>query len=184
MKPTALERFAAFIVNTPVGRHPNAALVRARFAVLDTLGCVLLGAHSEVASVARNATAAWGQGDSQVLGTREALAQPWAALVNGAAGHALDLDDYTFIANDHPSSVMLPALLAAAEPQQSELSGLDLLDAYLIGLEVIFKLGEAVNMGHYNLGWHTTSTLDSLGATAALCRLKRLPKYKLRRPYH
>ena len=114
----------------------------------------------------------WGAGDCAghtEPGTR--LPPPWAALANGASAHALDLDDFTFIANDHPSAVMVPALLASCAGREGSVSGRSLLDAYLVGLEVIFRLGEAVNMGHYRLGWHTTSTLDSLGATAALCRL-------------
>jgi len=96
---------------------------------------------------------------------------PWAALVGGAAAHAYDLDDYTLVANDHPSAVMVPALLSQAITLQKDVTGADLLEAYLIGLEVIFRAGEAVNMGHYTTGWHTTSTLDSLGATAAVARL-------------
>ena len=58
--------------------------------------------------------------------------------------------------------------------RETEISGLAILDAYLIGLEVIYCLGEAVNMAHYKRGWHTTSTLDSMGATAAVCRLWQL----------
>ena len=83
-----------------------------------------------------------------------------AFLALGAAAHAYDLDDYTLIANDHPSAVLVPALISAASAQSNDYSGMDLLDAYLVGLEVIFCLGEAVNMDHYKLGWHTTSTLD------------------------
>ena len=135
---------------------------------------MLLGADSEVARIARQAVAAWGEGPTPAVGTDNRLPSPWAALVNGAAAHALDLDDYTFIANDHPSAVLVPALISAVDGRSRDFSGLDLLDAYLVGLEVIFCMGEAVNMGHYKLGWHTTSTLDSLGATAAVCRLLRL----------
>jgi len=95
-------------------------------------------------------------------------------LVLGAAAHAYDLDDYTLVANDHPSAVVVPALLSHAAGHAEDISGEALLDAYLIGLEVIFRLGDAVNMGHYNRGWHTTSALDSLGATAAVARLTGL----------
>ena len=174
MTGTAVQQFADFVCTTARERHPASALERAEFAVLDTLGCTLLGAESEVARVARRAADGWGDGSAPVFGSGQCLPPPWAAMANGAAAHALDLDDFTFIANDHPSAVMLPALLAACCGHERELSGMDLLDAYLVGLEVIFRLGEAVNMGHYKLGWHTTSTLDSLGASAAVCRLRRL----------
>ena len=174
MDKTAIQRFAEFICATRRESHPATALERAEFAVLDTLGCMLLGTGSEVARIARRAADGWGDGDAPAFGSGTSLPPPWAAMANGAAAHALDIDDYTFIANDHPSAVMLPALLAASCGHEREISGMELLDAYLIGLEVIFRLGEAVNMGHYKLGWHTTSTLDCLGAAAAVCRLRRL----------
>ena len=174
MTKPAIQGFAEFVCNTPRSAHPAAAIERADFALLDTLGCTLLGAESEVARVARQAADGWGEGDAPAFGSGRALPPPWAAMANGAAAHALDLDDYTFIANDHPSAVVVPALLAACVGHERDLAGMDLIDAYLVGLEVIFRLGEAVNMAHYKLGWHTTSTLDCLGATAAVCRLRRL----------
>ena len=174
MSKTAIQQLADFTCDTPRDRHSDPAITRAQFALLDTLGCMLLGAESEVARIARAAAQGWGEGQAHVFGTRLRLPPPWAALANGAAAHALDIDDYTFIANDHPSAVLLPALLAACKGREKDLSGSDLIDAYLIGLEVIFTLGEAVNMGHYKLGWHTTSTLDCFGATAAICRLDGL----------
>jgi 2-methylcitrate dehydratase PrpD len=174
MNKPAVQHIAEFVCQHGMGRHPDMAVERAGLAWLDTLGCMLLGAESEVARIARRSAAGWGDGVAPVVGSDMQLPPPWAAMVNGTAAHALDLDDYTFIANDHPSAVLVPALLAAASGREHEISGMALLDAYLIGLEVIFCLGEAVNMGHYNLGWHTTSTLDSLGATAAVCRLWRL----------
>ena len=174
MTETAIQTLARFVCETPRARHPDAAVTRAEFALLDTLGCMLLGAETKVARISRHAAQGWGEGTAPAFGSGSRLPPPWSAMANGASAHALDLDDYTFIANDHPSAVMWPALLAACAGREREFTGRDLLDAYLVGLEVIFCLGEAVNMGHYKLGWHTTSTLDSLGATAAVCRLNRL----------
>ena len=174
MTKPAIQRLSEFVCQTDSSRHPETAIKRAELAWLDTIGCMLLGAESEVAQVAQKSVAGWGKGDAPVVGSDLMLPPPWAALVNGASAHALDLDDFTFIANDHPSAVLVPALLSAVSGSQEQTSGMDLLDAYLIGLEVIYCLGEAVNMDHYNLGWHTTSTLDSMGATAAVCRLHKL----------
>lgn len=171
MSPTALETLAAFVCETPPARTPDAMKARIRLAFLDTMGCLLAGSGAPSALAAGRAAASWGAGSAPLFGTGAALAPPWAALANGAAAHAFDFDDYTLQANDHPSAVMVPALLAAAEPLGPELPGDALLDAYAIGLETIFRLGEAVNMGHYNLGWHTTSTLDGFGAAAAVARL-------------
>ena len=171
MPETAIETLASFIAGVPRERHPSMAVERAKCAFLDTLGCIYVGADSIATRAVLGAAAAWGRGTTPVLGTEVTLPPPWATMANGASAHAYDFDDYTLQANDHPSAVLVPALLAASQPQDRDQSGMDLLDAYLVGLEVVFRLGEAVNLGHYKLGWHTTSTLDGFGATAAVCRL-------------
>jgi aconitate decarboxylase len=55
-----------------------------------------------------------------------------ATLINGAAGHALDFDDVAL--GGHPSTVLVPAVLAAG--QLKNCSGSDALRAYLVGFEV------------------------------------------------
>lgn len=171
---TAIDRLAAFVAEHPRHQTDPAHLERAADAFLDTLGCIILGRDAPVTRVALNACEQWARGDAKVPGTTVSLPAPWAALAAGAAAHSYDLDDYTLIANDHPSAVLVPALLAQMAAMKEPISGRELLEAYLIGLEVIFRAGAAVNMGHYNRGWHTTSTLDSLGATAAIGRLCQL----------
>jgi 2-methylcitrate dehydratase PrpD len=60
-------------------------------------------------------------------------------------------------------------LLALGDERRA--SGQAVLDAYIVGLEVIARVGEAVNMSHYLRGWHATATLGVLGAAAAAARL-------------
>ncbi len=169
---SALARLAAFVADTPATAHPDAARHRARLAFLDTIGCAIQGATTDTAQGAVRAIESWGAGGVPLIGTDRTAPAPWAALANGTAAHAMDLDDYSLVGNDHPSAVLVPAVLAQANGGAFTLG--DVLDAYLIGLEVIFRVGRAVNMGHYNLGWHTTSTIDGLGATAAVARLMGL----------
>ena len=153
-------------------RHGPRAYGRARLAVLDTLACVLAGAADEATVSARRAVSAWGDGPARLVGGRGRLAAPWAALVNGTAAHALDFDDWELPGCSHPSAVLVPALLALAE--EREASGRDLLDAFIVGLEVLMRIGEAVNMHHYHRGWHATSTVGALAAAAACARLTGL----------
>ena len=104
-------------------------------------------------------------------GTR--VAAPWAAMLNGTAAHALDFDDYDFPAASHPSAVLVPAVFALAEELGA--SGADVLDAYVVGYETMACIGKAVNMVHYERGWHSTATLGTLGATAACPRPRSSP---------
>jgi 2-methylcitrate dehydratase PrpD len=93
-------------------------------------------------------------------------------MANGTAAHALDFDDYEDPGATHPSAVLVPALLALGEERQAP--GGDLLDAYIAGLEIIVRLGAAVNLSHYHRGWHATGTLGAVGAAAAGARLLKL----------
>ena len=151
--------------------HTSAALERARAAYIDTLGCMLAGANELGPRRVRATIGAWGAGTSSVVGGTSAPS-PYAALANGTAAHALDFDDNDIPAASHPSAVLVPAILAIAEAQELHLE--EALDAYLIGLEVMARIGEAVNMGHYIKGWHATATIGSLGAAAACGRLLKL----------
>ncbi|WP_159459829.1 MmgE/PrpD family protein [Scatolibacter rhodanostii] len=93
------------------------------------------------------------------------------AVCNGFRAHLLDIDDVHGDVRGHPGAVILSALLAAATPQTS---GEIFLAAYIIGVEVMARLGEALNPEHYLKGWHNTFTLGTVGAAAALSRLFEL----------
>ena len=84
-------------------------------------------------------------------------------------GHALDYDDVHSDVRGHPSSVILPALFALASGR--EISGKSFLDAYIIGVEFMARLGQAVGTASYLKGWHNTSLLGGVAATFAGARL-------------
>ena len=88
-----------------------------------------------------------------------------AALINGAASHAAEVDDIYRDAGYHPGSPTIAAALAAA--QAHNVSGERLLRAIVVGYEVGTRIGEAVMPAHYKY-WHTTGTVGSFGAAAAV----------------
>jgi len=151
--------------------HPAEAYAAARAAVIDTVGCMLAGSAEDISARFRTAVHRWGTGACRAVGGIRAPA-PFAALVNGTAAHALDFDDNDTPAASHPSAVLVPALLAIAEERR--LGGRTVLDAYIVALEVMSRIGEAINMGHYTRGWHATATIGSLGAAAGCARLLKL----------
>ncbi|MHC4480753.1 MAG: MmgE/PrpD family protein, partial [Planctomycetota bacterium] len=149
---------------------PDEAIVQAKRALLDTLGVAIAGSREECTRV----VAEWvrergGREEATVLGQRFRAPAAEAALVNGAAGHALDYDDVSLPMRGHPSAPLLPAVLAVGE--KAGCSGRDLLTAFVLGIEVEARLGRAIGEAHYALGWHATSTLGTLGAAAACARL-------------
>ena len=62
--------------------------------------------------------------------------------------------------------------------QERGADGAACVDAFIVGVEVMARLGEALNMTHYFKGWHTTSTLGAPAAAAACARLLRLDTAK------
>ena len=167
---TVIRAFARFICDFS-RELPGSAINASRNALADTIACIYAGSDKPVTNAALRAFHSWGDGDAIVIGRQTGLNPPFAALVNAAAGHALDYDDYDGPGNSHPSAVIFPAVLAMASNRQ--VSGLDILDAHIVGVEVLQRLGEAMNMTHYRRGWHTTVTLGSIAGAAACARLAR-----------
>jgi 2-methylcitrate dehydratase PrpD len=168
MSPAA--RIAEFVTKTTLDDCPREALPRVRRAVLDSLGTMLAGAGEPVARAVRAVARAEGGAPlATVVGTRLQTAPGWAALANGAAGHAHDFDDTSFALMGHPSVPLLAAVLAASEAETAD--GRALVLAYVIGFEVSAALGTALNPDHYTRGWHATSTIGTLGCAAAAARL-------------
>ena len=156
-----------FVAEAQIEANP-ATMRMVRDALIDVLGCILVGAGEEV-TVKTIKAMLHRTGASAVYGTGMTLAPEAAAMVNAVAGHAIDFDDWEIPGNTHPSITIIPALLAASEGHP--ISGRAFAEAYIVGFEVIAKLGEGLNYEHYDTGWHTTATFGPLGASAAVARL-------------
>ena len=142
----------------------------ARQCVLDYLGVALAGAQDPLVRILLDEmTEAGGSLQSSIIGHDARLPALSAALVNGAASHALDYDDVNMAMPGHPSVAILPGLLALAELEGS--SGREVITAFVAGYETGCRIGAALQPGHYNLGFHSTSTVGSFGAAAACARL-------------
>ena len=143
----------------------------ARQCVLDYVACTLAGSQEELTGIVLAEMQVQGGAPiATVIGHAARLPVVSAALVNGAASHALDFDDVNLAMTGHPSVVLLSALLALAEERGS--AGRDVMTAFVAGYELQCRLGLLLAPGHYNtLGFHATGTLGSFGAAAACAHL-------------
>jgi 2-methylcitrate dehydratase PrpD len=157
---------------------PEDVRTLARQCVLDYVACTLAGAKEELTGILlAEAQEQGGAPIATVIGHPARLPVLSAALVNGAASHALDFDDVNLAMTGHPSVVLLSALLAVAEERGS--SGQNVLTAFVAGYELQCRLGLLLAPGHYNtLGFHATGTLGSFGAAAACAHLLGLDAEK------
>ncbi|MFO8048212.1 MAG: MmgE/PrpD family protein [Desulfosudaceae bacterium] len=173
------EKIAAFVAETRTADIPVEIYDHARVAFMDWVAVTLSG-HDDplIAKLNKYADTLGGQPQATLIGqgTKKTIAD--AALINGAASHALDYDDTLVSFLGHPSVTLFPALLALAEWQGK--SGRDFLTAYLIGLQAGAAVGACASLDHYLAGWHATSTLGHIAAAAGCARLLGLNQEQTR----
>ena len=150
---------------------PSDAVHWAKVGVLDTVGVTLAGCNEDTARLAARALGA-GAGPSHVLGTDRRVSALDAAVINGAASHALDFDDCNNTFGGHPSAPVLSALFGLA--YEVGASGREFIAAYVAGFECETKIALGVNFHHYMKGWHPTATLGVFGSAAACSHLLKL----------
>lgn len=164
------EKIAAWVVDSETAMSGN-ALRLARNAMIDIVGCMIAGIGDEATQRARKAMVNLSVGSARVYGDGMLLAAPHAALVNGTAAHALDFDDNYHPTAGHATAVLAPAIFALGDERSAD--GAAVLDAYIAGLEAMAVIGNGVNLHHYELGWHTSSTIGGMGVAAAAARMCR-----------
>ena len=154
-----------------LGEIPEVTRAWARQCVLDTIACGIAGAGDELTEILLAEMREQGGVEAaSVLGHTGKLPAASAAIVNGAAAHALDFDDVNLAMPGHPSVAILPGLLALAEERGA--SGAAVLTAFVAGYELQCRIGRVISPGHYDgLGFHSTATVGSFGAAAACAHL-------------
>lgn len=160
---TGCARFAARLLGLPVAAAPARAY--AASALLDTIGAALAGAASPEVSALVMALGPAASGEARVWGTSRQVPAAQAALVNGTAAHALEMDD--FGGCGHSGAVVIPAALATAS--RRDIDGATLITAILIGYEAAARATDALGgyPTHNAAGWHSTGTAGCFGAAAA-----------------
>ena len=146
----------------------------ARQCILDYIACTLPGAAEPLTDMMfAEMEEQGGHETATVIGHAKKLPALSAALINGAAAHALDFDDVNLAMPGHPSVAILPALLALAEERGS--SGKDVIAAFVAGYELECRFGSSLKPGHYDgLGFHATGTIGTFGSAAACAHLMGL----------
>jgi 2-methylcitrate dehydratase PrpD len=105
------------------------------------------------------------EGPCSVLGSAHTAPAAHAALCNGTAIHGFELDDLLPASIVHPGTVIVPAVLAAAEA--SNASGMTLLRAIVAGYECMSRLSLALGLEPSHRGFHKTSVVGPVAAAIA-----------------
>ena len=169
---SALTRAAGeFVASIAFEDIPANAVAIARTGFIDCIGTMIAGSVEPPPKLLSEVLGVGGrQGEASLyLGSTRGPA-PDVAWINGTAGHALDYDDVA--QRGHPSTVLVPALLAEGEALGA--SGRELIAAYVAGYEVWAELVSREPDHHHEKGWHPTGIFGSIAAAAAVAALKRL----------
>jgi 2-methylcitrate dehydratase PrpD len=166
------EKIVEIIANIDYKDIPEEAVSVAKMCILDGFGVALAGTRTSTGTIITKYVKDTGcKPVSGVIGSGFKTSAELAALANGTLAHALDYDDHT-LWMAHPTAVLLPPLFSLAE--RDNFSGQQILEAYIIGWELGSKLCSKLAISLFEQGWHPTSTIGTLAATAACAKLLKL----------
>jgi 2-methylcitrate dehydratase PrpD len=169
-RPGTTETLARFVVDTRWEDIPGEARHEAKRALLNFFAVALAGCRTEPVELALQSLSEFSGGkQATVIGRRERIDALSAAFLNAAGANVFDYCDTHLPTVVHPTSPLAPAVLAMAELRQ--VSGPQLLTAFVLGFEIECRIGAAVSPGHYPKGWHITSTCGVFAAAAAAGKL-------------
>jgi 2-methylcitrate dehydratase PrpD len=159
-----LARLAARVRFDALGQTTVRAV---RDVVMDTLGAITAGSRlSENARLAELAVERSGVRTATIVGRARKAEPMLAALANGTAGVALEMDEGNRWGGGHPAIHVLPSALAVAEELGA--NGRRLIEAVVAGYEVTSRLGGATRV---RPNVHSHGTWGTIGAAVAVARL-------------
>lgn len=176
------ERLAAYAAAMRYEDLPPEVVQRAKDCIIDAVATISYGAElpwSKMILAYAQAYNNGGEAKSAVLGTGALkLNAPGAAFVNGAFGHAFELDATTEPnSGTHPSATLFTSALAVG--QERGLSGRDLVTAFVAGGEAMYRIGYATKHSNETRGFHAPGTTGPFGAAVAVGRIREFDAAKM-----
>ncbi len=166
-----------FIIETDWSRLPGEVQHQAKRCLLDTLGALLAGHQTPVANLMHAfANEQLSGGESSILVKGGKTSAAGAALVNGFANNALDIDDGYRPIKGHPGACILPVALATGEITP-DTSGRDLLTALVVGYEIAMRAGLIRHAT--STTYHSSGSWGAIGGAAVAGRLLGLDREQL-----
>lgn len=166
------ERLADQAAALTAEKIPAEVRARAEELLIDVVGlCVAARDTDYVKAVIAGVDAG---GPCTAIGHQQTFSAEAAALINGTATHGEDFDDTFEGGPVHSSTVIGPAVLAAAE--RFGCAGPDVLAGFVVGVETLCRLSMVIPKAIHKSGFHPTAVLGAMGATLAVARTMKLNK--------
>jgi 2-methylcitrate dehydratase PrpD len=158
-------RFVAEIRSIAAGEIPGDVRMTAQCCILDWLGTALAGMREPIAAMLLAEILTAPDAPCSLIGRAERTMPHSAALLNGAAGDALDYSDCNRTLNGHATATVFPCVLALAEAGGA--SGDAALRAFIAGVEAACRVGLLLGPRHLETAFHPTAIAGPIGAAAA-----------------
>ncbi|MBI2986826.1 MAG: MmgE/PrpD family protein [Deltaproteobacteria bacterium] len=173
------ERLVQCIDTVRFERLPQEVIQIAKVVALDGIANMLAGSTQPLGEIlARYLSSMGGVPTSSVIGTGLKTNPPMAAFANAAFCHSMDYEAMWWPPT-HPTSPVLPALLALAEHEG--LPGRKALEALVVGFEVQGRLNLCADWYNEPYSYfHPPGTIGVIGSAAACSKLLGLDFWKTR----
>lgn len=168
---------ARFVVETKWQDLPEQARHEAKRALLNFFAVAIAGCRTEPVELALRTLGEFSGGrQATIVGRSERIDPLTAAFLNAAGANVFDYCDTHLPTVVHPTAPVAPAMLALSEMRK--VSGREFLLAFVLGVEIECRIGNAISPGHYPKGWHITSTCGVFGAATGVAKLLGLDAQK------
>jgi len=166
------QELARFLATHRPEDVPERVRHEAKRSLVNFFATALGGCRNEAVEILIAALAdSFGPPHATIVGRSERADALTATFFNAVSSNVLDFDDTHLRTVIHPTAPVAPGLFALAE--RRPITGAALLHAFVLGVEVECRIGNALSPGHYRRGWHITATCGVLGAAAAAGKLIR-----------
>ena len=172
MKSTISEELAQFAVQTAARLSLQTYCARTKHLFLDAIGIAFASTHYEFSKRALLALTGLGEGPNTVIGMPVTLSLRDALLMNGTLVHGLDFDDTYLPGSMHLTASTVPCALGVGAHLKA--SGLEMLVAATLGMEVAARVAAAGKGSFQEAGFHPTGVAGTFGCTLITSRLWKM----------
>jgi 2-methylcitrate dehydratase PrpD len=174
---SVMDELVMNVVETDFTSIPKESVERAKWRIIDALGCLVAGTNGAGCQATVDLVKRWGGAEESTILTHGVKAPAHnVAMVNSLMTRSFDFEPVeaegeTKSSPAHISGTTVPTAVTMAEWQAA--SGEDLITALVVGDDLVARVGVASGFD-FSLGWDNTGTVNGFGATAIACRLLKL----------
>jgi 2-methylcitrate dehydratase PrpD len=163
-------KLAQFALNFKLEDTPREVVEYAKMLIIDAMGCAVASRNEPHATIMREVIQEMGGREQATLwGSKEKAPTVDAVIYNGGLIHGLDYDDTHSRAITHVACSVINTAMTVGEAYHK--SGKEVLEAIIVGYEIIIRLGNAAKGGFHDVGFHPTGIVAPFAAVCVAGKL-------------